>query len=167
MEPPAKNPCELIIWYVLPDLRGELAKILIKDYSLKQKDVATIFGVTPAAINQYLSSKRGGALIKIVDNHTKKAKNVFYKELKVAADNIYKENTTVEFELCKLCHLIKDTRILDEIYKKYEGGSIPSVLIQYHKQSVKSTPGAAGKCIKCNLQLQNNWIACPDCGKRI
>jgi predicted transcriptional regulator len=54
-----KIPCELIVWYVLPSIRRELARELVEKHKLTQAEVARRFGVTDAAISQYLKSKRG------------------------------------------------------------------------------------------------------------
>ena len=54
-----KIPCELIVWYVLPSIRRELARELVEKHKFTQAEVARRFGVTDAAISQYLKSKRG------------------------------------------------------------------------------------------------------------
>ena len=51
-----KIPCELIVWYILPSIRRELAKELVHNHKLTQAEVARRFGVTDAAISQYLKS---------------------------------------------------------------------------------------------------------------
>ena len=54
-----KIPCELIVWYVLPAIRRELARELVDKHGMIQAEVARKFGVTDAAVSQYLKSKRG------------------------------------------------------------------------------------------------------------
>ena len=54
----AKPPCEKIIWLILPAVRKELAKSLIENYGLNQKQIAEILEISPAAVCQYLSNKR-------------------------------------------------------------------------------------------------------------
>jgi len=46
------------MWYVLPQIRAELARELVKK-GLSQKEVAEKLGLTPAAVSQYLHKKRG------------------------------------------------------------------------------------------------------------
>ena len=53
-----KLPQEIEVWYVIPAIRREFAKGLIKK-GLKQREVARMLGVTDAAVSQYFSSKRG------------------------------------------------------------------------------------------------------------
>ena len=54
-----KMPCELVVWYTLPFIRRELAKELIEAHGFTQAKVARLFGVTDAAISQYMKEKRG------------------------------------------------------------------------------------------------------------
>ncbi|MDN5358520.1 MAG: uncharacterized protein PWP76_363 [Candidatus Diapherotrites archaeon] len=53
-----KTPCEVIFWQILPAVRRELARELVKR-GLKQREVAEMLGLTPAALTQYLKGKRG------------------------------------------------------------------------------------------------------------
>lgn len=53
-----KSPCELVIWYLLPTVRSELAKELIK-LGLSQKEAASRLGISEAAISHYTKGKRG------------------------------------------------------------------------------------------------------------
>ncbi len=50
--------CEIIVQYVLPAIRAEMA-VRMKDEGISQAQIARILGVTPAAVNQYVKSKRG------------------------------------------------------------------------------------------------------------
>lgn len=65
-------PQEVEVWYVLPAIRRELAKIMktkivqradedgeMKDYKITQKEIARMLGVTEPAITQYLLKKKG------------------------------------------------------------------------------------------------------------
>ena len=55
-------PQEIEVWYLIPALRKELAKIFVEENGLSQKKAASILGITDAAISQYLSSKRGSEI---------------------------------------------------------------------------------------------------------
>src|SRR5665647_1652059 len=76
-----KIPCELIVWYVLPSIRRELARELVDKHNFSQAEVARRFGVTDAAISQYLKAKRGTS--KEIENSGKYED--FRKEVEVAA----------------------------------------------------------------------------------
>jgi uncharacterized protein len=53
-----KLPCEDAIWYVLPQIRADLAKELVKG-GISQKEAAERLGITASAVSQYLHKKRG------------------------------------------------------------------------------------------------------------
>lgn len=79
-------PSEIQVWYVLPVLRKELSKILVKDYKVSQKEVARLLGITEAAVSQYLNDKRGN------DIHlTAEIK----EEIKISAKKILDGGSTV------------------------------------------------------------------------
>jgi hypothetical protein len=87
------------MWNGLPVIRKEIAKSMIKDYDLSQKEAAEKLGVTPAAVCQYLSRKRGK--IKIVDE-------IILIEIKVSAERIIKkEQGRIVTETCRICKLLR------------------------------------------------------------
>lgn len=51
-------PSEIQVWYVLPVLRKELARVLVKEEKVTQKEAAKLLGITEAAVSQYLNDKR-------------------------------------------------------------------------------------------------------------
>ena len=55
-------PQEVEVWYLIPALRKEITKALIKDFGKNQREVSAILGVSEGAVSQYLSSKRGNEL---------------------------------------------------------------------------------------------------------
>ena len=56
-----KPPCELVVWYVLPAIRSELAKSLLS-LGMKQKDVSELMDITQPAVSQYITDKRGSGI---------------------------------------------------------------------------------------------------------
>ncbi len=56
-------PQEIEVWYVIPALRREIAKSMIEDYKITQKQVAVCMNLTEAAVSQYLSSKRAKEIV--------------------------------------------------------------------------------------------------------
>ncbi len=54
-----KLPCEEALWYVLPQIRADLARELMRN-GLSQKEVAELLGLTPSAVSQYAHKKRAG-----------------------------------------------------------------------------------------------------------
>jgi len=98
VSPPMKRtPCEFMMWNGLPVIRKEIAESMIKNHGLSQKEAAEKLGVTPAAVCQYLSKKRGKT--KIVDQ-------VMLKEINSSAERIIKqEDGAVIEETCRICKL--------------------------------------------------------------
>ena len=108
-----KLPCELVVFDLHPTARGELAKELVKAHGYTQAQVATLFGVTSAAISQYIKGLRGGN--PYIDNSI--YNGVFYHEISESAERIA-NGADVTDELCEICNFVKRTGMLDEIYLK-------------------------------------------------
>jgi predicted transcriptional regulator len=102
-----KIPCEYIVWNVLPSIRKEFVKSLKKNFNLSQKQISEIIGLTPAAVSQYLSDKRGG--IAITDKR-------ILREIDKSAKIIYKNGQKkLEEETCRICNLLKSTKQISNI----------------------------------------------------
>lgn len=85
-------PQEIEIWYLIPALRREIAKILISDFQLSQKEVSRILFITESAVSQYLKSKRGSEL-QFSDNEKeliKQTANIIYEKQSDANENLYR-----------------------------------------------------------------------------
>lgn len=97
-----KIPCEYIVWNVLPSIRKEFARSLVRNYGLNQKQIAELLELSSAAVSQYLSNKRGG--IKITDND-------ILHEIDKSARIIF-ENGKAQLtsETCRICNLLKFTK---------------------------------------------------------
>ena len=54
-----------MFWNGIPVIRKEIAESMTKNFGLNQKETAEKLGITPAAVSQYLSKKRGKT--KIID----------------------------------------------------------------------------------------------------
>lgn len=98
-----QTPCEFLMWNGLPVIRREIAESMIKDFHLNQKTAAEKLGVTPAAISQYLSGKRGK--IKIIDER-------ILKEINKSAERIIKHGESyVVKETCRICKIMRESGI--------------------------------------------------------
>lgn len=97
-------PCENIIWYGIPVVRRELAFCLINQFGLSQKEAAIKLGITPSAVSQYVSKKRGK--ITILDEK-------IINEIKLSAKRINDQGEPVlNSELCKICKILKSEGFL-------------------------------------------------------
>ena len=79
-----KVPCEMIVTYILPTAKGALARELVNQHGLTQVEVSRLFGVTSAAISQYIKGTRGGN--DIIDKSA--YKEDFYKFISTMANEI-------------------------------------------------------------------------------
>ena len=99
-------PCEYIIWKGLPIIRNKLAETLINEFGLNQREAAEKLGLTPAAICQYHSKKRG---------QTEITSESFLQEIHLAAERIIKHHDAVIPETCRICRLIQSKKELTNI----------------------------------------------------
>jgi len=90
-----KLPCEDAIWYVLPQIRADLAKELVKK-GVAQKDIADLLDITPSAVSQYINKKRAGK-VKMPANYPK----MIAEEAAELKDS--EDTTQVMKLLCKCC----------------------------------------------------------------
>jgi len=95
-----KLPCEISVWFHLPQIRADLAIELIR-LGVPRKTVAMEIGVTRSAISQYIHKKRGRQLSK---------SESYQKEIKAAGKKIYGGASTDELRMmvCKCCHLLQE-----------------------------------------------------------
>ena len=97
-----RTTCEYMMWNGLPVIRKQIASSMIKDFGLNQKETAEKLGITPAAVCQYLSKKRGK--IDITDDE------LLY-EIKVSAQNIIDNGDgTIIPETCRICKLFRKSK---------------------------------------------------------
>jgi hypothetical protein len=95
-----RTPCEYILWNGLPVIRKEIAESMISDFGLNQKEAAEKLGMTPAAVCQYLSKKRGNTA---VDSEE------LLKEISLTAGRIIQDKETdVVGETCRICKLFME-----------------------------------------------------------
>ena len=96
-----RTPCEYMMWNGLPVIRKEIATCMINSFGLTQKEAAEQLGVTPAAICQYISKKRGKTKIEIIDGS-------IIKEITISAERIINNgNGSVTPETCRICSIIR------------------------------------------------------------
>lgn len=103
-------PCEIIVWRLLPVLRKELAKEM-KGLGVSQKEIAQRLGVTPAAVSQYITAKRGKDLA---------LNDAFRAEIKASAKRLAEKSDSVTIirEMCTLCKNARPHRILCQLHQE-------------------------------------------------
>lgn len=115
-----KIPCEIVVWNVLPIVRREVARELVSTYHLPQAAVARKFGVTDAAISQYLKKKRGDCAV--IENSPKYSE--FIGKVRESAGAIAEGRSSFEDEMCGVCQFIREIGLLEEIYRE-QFGTVP------------------------------------------
>jgi predicted transcriptional regulator len=105
-----KPPCEVIVWYVIPTIRAELAKELVK-MGMSQKNVAGRLGITQSAVSQYIKDKRGKGIP--INKDVRKGIKVLAKQ--VMTENDPKESIP---GICMVCAIVKSSGALCELHRK-------------------------------------------------
>lgn len=106
-------PQEIEVWYVIPTIRKELARIFTSKYKLKQKEAAKILGVSKAAVSQYMHSKRANSI---------RFPTRISKEIERSAGIIVNNKKAAVREIVRLLNVVKRTRNLCPVCKKYNRG---------------------------------------------
>jgi len=97
-----RTTCEYMMWSGLPVIRKGLAESMINDFGLNQKEAAEKLGITPAAVCQYVSRKRGRMNI---------SDKIVLSEIKSAAEIIIKKGDgRIIPETCRVCKIIRTTK---------------------------------------------------------
>lgn len=109
-----KPPCELIVWYVIPTIRAELAKELVK-MGMSQKDIAERLGITQSAVSQYIKDKRGKGIP--INKEVRKG-------IKLLAKQVMTEKSPKDTipGICMVCALVKNSGSLCDLHRKDDAG---------------------------------------------
>ena len=106
----------MIVWYVIPTIRAELAKELIK-LGLSQKEVSERLGITQSAVSQYMKDKRGKGIP--VNKRVRKAIKVLAKD--IADGNAGKD---VIPGICAVCAIVKQSGSLCELHRQEDESNL-------------------------------------------
>ncbi len=117
-----KIPCELIVWHALPMIRREMAAELVGTHGMSQADVARKFGMTDAAVSQYIRRKRGARPEFDLEDPAYAA---FMDALRESARRIAAEGVDPSVEMCSLCGVFRRTGLLDRAYSEQTGSPPP------------------------------------------
>ena len=103
-------PQEIEVWYVLPSIRRELAKELVK-YNLTQREISSKLNITESAVSQYLREKRANLV---------KFDNVITKAIQIGAKKIAVKDEIVMKEIQKIINLMRKNKVLCKIHHQYD-----------------------------------------------
>ncbi|MGQ9781485.1 MAG: transcriptional regulator [Nitrososphaeria archaeon] len=96
-----KSKCERVSRYLLPTVRGLIAKSLVEEYGFTQSRVAKRLGITQAAVSFYVSSKRGNKLKDKIPSN-KDAMDM----IKALAKKMASSSSTEKIDLCDICKML-------------------------------------------------------------
>ena len=106
-------PQEIEVWYIIPTIRKELAKILTEKYKLTFEKTGNILGISKAAVSQYLGNKRASKISLPAS---------VKKEIAKSAAAISKNETMALKEIMRILSLMKKTKCSCKICGKYNRG---------------------------------------------
>ena len=107
-------------------IRREVSKELVYTHGMTQAEVARRFGVTDAAISQYLKKKRGdNTLIEQSPMYPE-----FEEEIKNSARLIAEDKSEFSVEMCRLCGVVRKIGLLAMIYEAQTGSQPPKCVCQ-------------------------------------
>ena len=105
-------PQEIEVWYIIPAVRSELAKVLVSR-GLTQEKASQILGVSKAAVSQYMSNKRASKV---------KFPKEVTEEIKKSADRIMENEHAALREIIRLLEVIKISKCSCMVCRVYNKG---------------------------------------------
>ncbi|MDR2623617.1 MAG: transcriptional regulator [Methanobrevibacter sp.] len=106
-----KQPCELVVWYVIPTARSILSKELF-NLGMKQKEISDLLDITQPAVSQYLSDKRGGREIELTDEIKKMIEELAFK----LSEGLASKKDIIA-EICEICRKARTEDILCQLHR--------------------------------------------------
>ena len=103
-------PQEIEVWYIIPAVRREFARVLVEKHDLTLEKAGGIIGVTKAAVSQYLKNKRASSF---------KLPPQVKKEIEKSAELLIKNDKLAVHEILRILAIIKKTKCSCSLCKKY------------------------------------------------
>ena len=112
-------PSEIEAKSLIPAIRSILAQKLIKEYCLKEEDVAKVLGVTQAAVSNYVRGTRGDTqLVAKLESVLEVTRMIEDIARDLASDKAYTPNTMAKF--VQLCNYMRYTFIICDVHRTME-----------------------------------------------
>lgn len=112
-------PSEIEAKSLIPAVRAILAKKLIKEYSLKEEDVAKVLGITQAAVSNYVRGTRGDiGLISKLESVREVMRMVDDITEDLSTNKAYTPSTLARF--VGLCNYMRYTLIICDVHHSIE-----------------------------------------------
>jgi predicted transcriptional regulator len=112
-------PSEIEAKSLIPAVRAILAKKLIKEYSLKEEDVAKVLGITQAAVSNYVRGTRGDVeLISKLESVREVMRMIDDIAKDLSTNKAYTPSTLAKF--VGLCNYMRYTLIICDVHHSIE-----------------------------------------------
>jgi uncharacterized protein len=112
-------PSEIEAKSLIPAVRAILAKKLIKEYSLKEEDVAKVLGITQAAVSNYVRGTRGDMeLISKLESVREVMRMIDDIGRDLSTNKAYTPSTLAKF--IGLCNYMRYTLIICDVHHSME-----------------------------------------------
>jgi predicted transcriptional regulator len=112
-------PSEIEAKSLIPAVRAILAKKLIKEYSLKEEDVAKVLGITQAAVSNYVRGTRGDIeLITKLESVREVMRMIDDIAKDLSSNKAYTPSTLAKF--VGLCNYMRYTLIICDVHHSME-----------------------------------------------
>ncbi|HKU49659.1 MAG TPA: helix-turn-helix domain-containing protein [Nitrososphaera sp.] len=112
-------PSEIEAKSLIPAVRAILAKKLIKEYSLKEEDVAKVLGITQAAVSNYVRGTRGDMeLISKLESVREVMRMIDDIAKDLSTNKAYTPSTLAKF--VGLCNYMRYTLIICDVHHSME-----------------------------------------------
>jgi predicted transcriptional regulator len=112
-------PSEIEAKSLIPAVRAILAKKLIKEYALKEEDVARVLGITQAAVSNYVRGTRGDMeLISKLESVREVMRMIDDIAKDLSTNKAYTPSTLAKF--VGLCNYMRYTLIICDVHHSME-----------------------------------------------
>jgi len=112
-------PSEIEAKSLIPAVRAILAKKLIKEYSLKEEDVAKVLGITQAAVSNYVRGTRGDMeLISKLESVPEVMRMIDDIARDLSTNKAYTPSTLAKF--VGLCNYMRYTLLICDVHHSIE-----------------------------------------------
>lgn len=112
-------PSEIEAKSLIPAVRAILAKKLIKEYSLKEEDVAKVLGITQAAVSNYVRGTRGDMeLISKLETVREVMRMIDDIARDLSTNKAYTPSTLAKF--VGLCNYMRYTLLICDVHHSIE-----------------------------------------------
>lgn len=112
-------PSEIEAKSLIPAVRAILAKKLIREFSLKEEDVAKVLGITQAAVSNYVRGTRGDVdLISKLESVNEVMRMVDDIAKDLSTNKAYTPSTLAKF--VGLCNYMRYTLIICDVHHTME-----------------------------------------------